>query len=80
VNVVGDARPSMFGLRWITAVSMNWHARADCPALKASRTRNGWTAFPITLGHGAQFYPPCHRCTRPSETHDSKIAWLPNGD
>lgn len=60
---VGGARQSMFGLRWINATSLSWHARADCPVLKASRNRAGWTPYPITLGYGVETYKPCRRCT-----------------
>lgn len=64
-------RISMFGLRWINATSYAWHARADCPVLRTSRKRFGWTPFPITLGYGADFYKPCGVCTHattPKET------------
>lgn len=58
----------MFGLRWITAVSLKWHRSPTCPALRAQRTREArrgghpWRAFLITAGHGRDFYTPCGRC------------------
>jgi len=58
----------MFGLRWITAVSVRWHSRPDCPALRAQRTRDlrrglrPWIAYLITAGYGRDFYLPCRRC------------------
>ena len=53
----------MFGLRWINATGLRWHIRPDCPTLKASRTRAGWTPFLITTGYGRAFYIACRRCT-----------------
>lgn len=52
----------MFGLRWISAVSLRAHSRPDCPVLKASRTRSGWRPYPITAGYGRDFYTPCRVC------------------
>lgn len=65
-GVIGMARPSMFGLRWINATSVCWHARADCTVLRTARTRSGWRPFPISLGHGRDFYRPCRLCTTPA--------------
>lgn len=58
----------MFGLRWITAVSLKHHTRPDCPALRAQRSRDlsrghkPWRPFLITAGYGRDFYTPCQRC------------------
>lgn len=55
-------RISMFGLRWINATSLAWHARPTCPVLTTTQKRAGWTPFPITLGYGSDIYKPCRRC------------------
>jgi hypothetical protein len=52
----------MFGLRWINATSLRWHARPDCPVLKAARSRVGWIPFIVTAGYGRTTYTPCSRC------------------
>jgi hypothetical protein len=51
----------MFGLRWITAVSLKHHTRPDCPGLAPARAQ-GWRPYLIAPGYGRDFYEPCKRC------------------
>ncbi len=68
----------MFGLRWISAVSLRWHTRPTCCILKASRLRFGWRPFLITAGYGRDFYTPCPVCVPQSPIKQGATA--PKGD
>lgn len=67
----------MFGLRWITVVSLRWHRKPTCRALKTVRTRCGWRPFLITTGYGRDFYTPCGICAPPPKPNHEAAIGLP---